>query len=378
MKEIGIGLVGAGCIGNYHSKGYARVRQIYGSDVVPKFIIAADLIEDRAKAACDQYGYAKWTTDWHDVVNNPDVDVVLVTVPNYIHAEVAIAAANAGKHVMCEKPMGMTAEESKAIVSAVEANNVKSLVNFTYTKLPVSQYLSQIINEGEIGDIVSFRGFFDCDYCADPSTPSTWRQYAKYAGTGAIGDLLAHVVSLSDMFVGEQIDQVFASSDIVYNKRPENEDGKNTVEVDTDDQVYVIVKYKNGRIGTISSSRVVQGYPADIWYEVEGTKGTAKYTLGRMNELDLFLTGNKPGEYGFKNIKANSEHGDYAAQTAYPYVGIGYADIFTIQAHDFLTAIAQNKEVNINIAYSNRVDKVLFAVEKSAKENRWVKISEID
>lgn len=376
MKEVKVGLIGANWMGIYHSIGMTNVRQAY-QDVLPVFEIVADINEAAAKEAAERFGYKKVTTDWKDVINDPEVDLVVIATPNFTHAEIAIAAAEAGKHILCEKPMANNLEDGRAMVDAVEKNGVKTLVDFIYTKCPANILAKDLMDNGDLGDFVTFRGEFDCSYCADPQTPATWRQMAKIAGTGSLGDLTAHVVSLSDMIVGKEITEVFASWDTVYKQRPDSKDLSKTVEIDTDDQIYVIVKYEDGRIGSMSSSRVSVARPDSLAYEIQGSKGSVKFELSHINDLMYYSNDCKPNERGYKTIKGNTRNGDYAKFCGTDELGISYGDVMAMQAHDILTAIVDGHDVKIDIAYGHYVDTILAAMEKSAKEHRWVKISEL-
>lgn len=376
MKEIKIGLAGANWMGIYHSIGLTNVRQAY-HDVVPIFEIVADINEKAAEEAAKRFGYKKVTTDWKDIIKDPEVDLVIIATPNFTHAEIAIAAAKAGKHILCEKPMANKLEDGQAMVDAVEENHVKSLVDFIYTKCPANILAKELMDTGKLGEFVTFRGEFDCSYCADPKTPATWRQKAAIAGTGSLGDLTAHIISLSDMIVGKRITEVFASWDTVYKERPDKGDLSKKVNIDTDDQIYVIVKYEDGRIGSMSSSRVSVARPDSLAYEIQGSKGAVKFELSHINDLQYFSNDCPENERGYKTIKGNTRNGDYAKFCGTDELGISYGDIMAIQAHDILTAITEDREVKIDIAYGHKVDIILAAMEKSAKENRWVKIIEM-
>lgn len=376
MKEVKIGLIGANWMGIYHSIGMTNVRQAY-QDVIPVFEVVADINENAAKEAAQRFGYKKITTDWKDVINDSEVDLVIIATPNFTHAEIAIAAAEAGKHILCEKPMANNLEDGKAMVEAVEKNGVKTLVDFIYTKCPANILAKDLMESGDLGDFVTFRGEFDCSYCADPETPATWRQMAKIAGTGSLGDLTAHVVSLSDMIVGKEIVEVFASWDTVYKQRPDSKDLSKMVDIDTDDQIYVIVKYEDGRIGSMSSSRVSVARPDSLAYEIQGSKGSVKFELSHINDLMYYSNDCAPNERGYKTIKGNTRNGDYAKFCGTDELGISYGDVMAIQAHDILTAILDGRDVKIDIAYGHYVDTILAAMEKSAKEHRWVKVSEL-
>ena len=373
MKEVKIGLVGANWMGIYHSIGITNVRQAYG-DVLPVFEMVADLNEAAAKAAAVRFGYKSITTDWHDVISNPEVDLVIIATPNFTHAEIAIAAANAGKHILCEKPMANHLADGKAMVDAVEKAGVKSLVDFIYTKCPANILARDLMQSGALGEFVTFRGEFDCSYCADPKTPATWRQMAKIAGTGALGDLTAHIISLSDMIVGKPIVEVFASWDVVYPQRPDSRDQSKTVDIDTDDQIYIIVKYEDGRIGSMSSSRVSVARPDSLSYELQGSKGAVKFELSHINDLQYYSHDCPANERGYKTIKGNTRNGDYGRFCGTDELGISYGDVMAIQAHDILSAVVDDHPIGIDIAYGHYVDTILAAIEQSAKENRWVKI----
>ncbi len=376
MKEVKIGLVGANWMGSYHSIGMTNVRQAF-EDVAPVFEIVADVNEEAANKAARRFGYKKVTTDWHDVIADPDVELVIIATPNFTHAEIVEAAAAAGKNILCEKPMSNSVTDSAAMVQAVNDAGVKSLVDFVYTKCPANILAKELMDSGKLGDFVTFRGEFDCSYCADPATPATWRQKAATAGTGALGDLTSHIISLSDMIVGKKITQVFASWDTVYPTRPDAKDPSKEVDIDTDDQIYVIVQYEDGRIGSMSSSRVSVARPDSLYYEIQGSKGAVKFELSHINDLIYYSNDCDPKERGYKTIKGNTRNGDYARFCGTDELGISYGDVLAVQAHDILSAIAEDRKVDIDINYGYEVDRILAAIETSAKEHRWVGVDEI-
>ena len=379
MKEIKIGLIGAGFIGTFISGGFYNIRKAYGTEVVPVFEAVAEPVEALAKKAQDTFGYKKIYTDWRDLINDSDVNTVIIATPNNTHKEIAVAAANAGKNIFCEKPLSISVEDSRAIAEAVEKSGVISITDFIYTRCPVQDYAKELINTGKLGEIVSFRAEFDALYCADPETPMTWRQYSKLAGTGALGDLTSHLVSLSDMLVGEtmgRIKEVCAVWDTPYKQRLETKTGK-MAEVDTDDQIYILLKYESGRIGQMSSSRIVHGKGCSLGYEVEGSKGTIKYNVQRLNELQYADADSDPSQIGFKTIDGNPNHGEYGKFSAMGALGVSYAEVMCMQAHKFLKATAENKPVDIDVPYGYYVERVCGAMERSAREGRWVSVDEV-
>lgn len=377
MREIKIGLCGANWMGCYHSIGMTNVRHAY-TDVIPVFEIVADPQEKVAKQAQQRFGYRKYTTDWHDVVNDPEVELVIIATPNDTHAEISIAAAQAGKHVLCEKPMANSLRDGRAMVDAVEQAGVRSLVDFIYTKVPANVLARDLMRSGKLGEFVTFRGEFDCSYCADPDTPAAWRQLAKYAGTGALGDLTAHIISLSDFIVGEKITAVMACWDTCYTQRPDRDRPGEMLDIDTDDQIYVIVRYESGRIGSMSSSRVSTARPDSLAYEIQGSKGAIRFELTRINELQYYTKDCPEGERGYKTIKGSMANGDYARFCQTDELGISYGDVMAIQAHDILTAIVDHHTIDIDMAYGYHVDVLMEAMKRSAQENRWVSLSEIE
>lgn len=379
MKKVGIGLIGAGVIAKFHMQGYNSVFENYG-DVEPRFVIVADPDMERAEKLKVSYRFEKATDNWRDVIENPQVELVLITAPNYLHAEIAIAAAKAGKHIMCEKPMSMNLEEGNAMVEAVRDAGVISQVDFVYRKCPTIVEAKKMIDNGTIGEIVTFRGWFDCAYMADPETPMMWREYKKFAGTGSMGDLAAHVISLSDYLLNDQvggIDEVNCFCDIVYKEREDMFDPAKKAEVDTNDVDYSIVRYQNGRTGVLYSSRVAVGHDSRLGFEVVGSKGTIKFALNRMNELDIFIEDGDAVSRGFKTLSPNPNHGEFSHYCTYGDDGISYPNVMGIQAHSMLAAVANNQPLDIDIKYGLEVDRVMLAMQKSAKSKKAVKVSDI-
>ena len=372
MEKIRIGIVGAGNIAaNAHMPAYAVCDKA-------EVVAVADLNLERAQSFAKRFGIPNAYASVEDMLAAEQLDAVDVCTWNNGHAPVTIAAAKAGKHILCEKPMANTLAEGKAMVDAIEKAGVKSLVDFIYTKCPANVLAKELMDSGKLGDFVTFRGEFDCSYCADPNTPATWRQLAATAGTGALGDLTAHIVSLSDMIVGKKIVEVFASWDTPYKQRPDARDRSKMLDIDTDDQIYVIVKYEDGRIGSMSSSRVSVARPVSLAYEIQGSKGSVKFEMTRINELLYYSNDCDPKERGYKIIKGNTRNGDYSNFCGTDEQGISYNEIMSIQAHDILTAITEDRKVDIDIAYGHYVDTILEAMATSAREGRWVKVSEME
>ena len=258
-----------------------------------------------------KYGNFKYVTnDWKKIVENPEIDVVDIVTPNAVHPEIAIAAAENGKHVYCEKPLANTAKESEPMMKAAEKNNIVSLVGFNYLKIPVIEYAKELITSGEIGDITVFKGTFDQDFMADPNVPFSWRMSKKDAGTGTLGDMASHTLSYALSLVGD-VAEVIGQMETFIKKRNISIGGSGHTtkgtsgeqkEVENDDVVQFLMRFKNNAMGIISSSRIGMGRKLEIGFEIQGTKGALMFTNERMNELNLYLSSDKESKRGYRKI----------------------------------------------------------------------------
>lgn len=244
MKKIGVGVIGAGNISFYHVRGLQMV-EVYG-DYKADMVIIADSNLEAANSLGKRFGFQKITDDWREVINDPDVDVVTIVTPNCTHAEIAIAAAKAGKNVMIEKPMAMNPDEDRKIEEAFSESGVVNMVDFIYRTVPVNVEAKKLVEDGRIGEITAFRGWFDASYKADPEKELQWRDVKALAGTGVLGDVIAHVISLSDLITKSQLGgivEVCADMDTVYKTRRDLEQNGKMVEIDTDDVCSVLIRY---------------------------------------------------------------------------------------------------------------------------------------
>src|SRR4026208_629494 len=207
MKEVRIGLIGTGVMGKAHATAFKNVPLVFGNEPGrPVLEVVADVDADALKAWAENFGFIRWTTNWREIVQDPNVDIVDITTPNYLHAEMAIAAAEAGKHVYCEKPLANSSAEAARVVAAVEKSGVITIVGFNYLKNPAQAFAQQIIDSGELGEITLFRGTFDQDFLANPDVPFSWRLDHALAGTGALGDLGSHTIAFAQFLVGNIVE----------------------------------------------------------------------------------------------------------------------------------------------------------------------------
>jgi predicted dehydrogenase len=387
--KIRIGIVGAGGMGKAHSQAFIRASKVYSLPVEPVLEFIADVNADLARSAAEHYGFARWTTDWRELVNDPAIDVVDVATPNHLHAEPAIAAALAGKSVYCEKPLGETEESARRVLDAVRKAGVKSYIGFNNIKAPATLLAKRIIEQGEIGRVIRFRGTFDQGFYADPMLPYSWRLQRSKAGSGAIGDLGSHLLSVAQFLIGD-IAEVCATTQVIYAERPipDADVGYRNVianggkpaamgAVDTDDQTQSLVTFANGVSGVVESSRVAAGRIGYLTWEISGTEGTIAFDGERMNELQYFKRDPAPENQGFRVIPAGPGIPQWHGFFDLGGGGLGYYDIKVIEAHDLITGLVDGAECFPDFEFGWKVSRVIDAMLRSSEERRWVKVEEI-
>jgi predicted dehydrogenase len=388
LKDIHIGLIGTGGMGKAHATAFKNVPLVFGNEPGrPVLEIVADVDAKALEKWAGEFGFARWTTNWQEIVADPRVDLVDITTPNHLHAEMAIAAAQAGKHIYCEKPLATTSADAARIVAEVEKSGVISIVGFNYLKNPAQAFAKQLIESGELGDITLFRGTFDQDFLANPDVPFSWRLDRALAGTGTLGDLGSHTIAFAHFLVGEIVEvcgvnstrikeRVVPASGSGYAATAQSSAEKRAVE--NEDIVEFIIRFENGAIGTIGTSRIGMGRKLGLTYEIQGTKGSLFYTQERMNEIKLYRHTDPDREKGFKTVYIGPEHPGYKAFFGLAGIGLGYNDQKIIEVHDLITAVALNQPVQPDVRFAYQVNKVIDAADLSCEEHRWVQVSEFD
>jgi predicted dehydrogenase len=305
------------------------------------------------------------------------VDVVAITTPNFLHQEMAMAAIAAGKHVYCEKPLALDAAGAKAMTEAAEATSVRTLVGYNYLWNPATRLARDIIESGEIGEVVHFRGAHLEDYMADPAAPCTWRCRKATAGAGAVADLGSHAISLARFLVGE-IAQVHGSVQTVIEQRPLPGEPGRMGAVEVDDQAQALLRFESGAAGTLEANWIAAGRKMHLAAEVTGSKGTLTFDQERMNELRLFTYGRKKRLDGFKTILSGPEHPDYAAFCPAPGHQLGFNDLKVIEVKALLQGIAAGAPLEPDFRAAWHIARVIDAILVSSAERRWVQVPEID
>lgn len=374
MKEIRIGLVGAGWMGTAHSTSMMNAQMLFGPDYgVPVFEMVADANEASAKRAQHKVGFKRITTDWHDLVTDPEIDLVDIATPNAFHYDIAKAALENGKNVYCEKPLTISPAQSKELAELAKEKGVINYVGFNNTQNPANCYVRDLVKDGKLGKIMRFIGRYDQDQLLDPALPITWRHINKFAGSGALGDLGAHLLSISQFIMGD-IKEVNAVSDIIFPERPKSKGSTEMAKVENEDIIEAMVRYANGALGQISCSRVAAGRKNLLAYEIQGTEGTVYYDLERMGEVHVYFQSDNEADRGFRQVFLNPCHKGYSAFQPAGGISIAYNDMKILECHQLFAAITKQEPYICNFEFGYHIDRTMQAFLDSAKSHEWTPV----
>jgi predicted dehydrogenase len=381
-REIGIGVIGMGWMGRVHSAAYRRVLEHFPDlGVRPRLRVAADVSPER-RAHAERVGFERTTDDWRAVIDDPAVEIVNVTLPNVMHREVAVAALEAGKHVWVEKPVGRDLEDTAAVAAAARAAGTVTAVGFCYRFAPAVQHARALIAEGEIGEVNHYRGVFLADYANRPDGAASWRFDRAAAGSGALGDLMAHVVDLTHHLVGP-IERLSGRTSTMIPKRPRQTaegthfsrgDSGDLVDVDNEDWAGALFELPSSGVGTLEASRVVVGPRVGMRIEIHGTAGALTWELERMNELQRFQLSNDGPDEGYTTIQAGPGHPGFAAFQPGAGVPMGYDDLRVLEAGNFLAAVRDGEQREPGVEEMLATARVLRAIERSAESRAWEEV----
>lgn len=385
MEHLNVGLIGAGFMGKAHSLAYAAMPMFFWpAPAMPVRKTIAEATEPLAEEASRRFGFEKYTADWREVVEDPEIDVIDIATPNHLHAEIAIAAAKAGKHIISEKPLARTSEEAKAMYEAVRDAGVVHMVAFNYRRTPAVALAKKFIEEGSIGRITNFRGTYLQDWSADPSSPLSWRFQKKIAGSGALGDIATHVIDLARYLVGD-VAQVNALLSTFITERPLQASGADALgtvtggegprgAVDVDDEVMTMIRFSNGAVGSIEATRNAHGRNNFITFEIHGTEGSILFNYERRDELQVSFANDPADRRGFRTIYTGPAHPNGAALWPIPALGIGYGETKIIEAHDFFKAIVEGGTVSPNFVDGYQIALIDDAIIESGETGVWVDV----
>ena len=377
--HIGIGIIGMGWMGMVHGRAYRQVRQRFPeSELLPDLAICADDVASRCGQARDMLGFTRTTTDWREVIEDPEVSVVNITAPNYLHLEMVRAAAAAGKHIFCEKPVGRSPGETAEIARAAADAGVLTWVGYNYRWAPLVQHTRSLVADGKLGDITHYRGRFFAGYASHPDGVLSWRFQREHAGSGALGDLMSHVADMAHMLAGP-IRRVVGQQALIIEDRPVVPAGEGThfsvgtggkrEPVSNEDYAGALVEFENGARGTFEVCRVIQGVKCQMAFEIHGTKGAVRWDFERMNELELYSV-DGPHD-GFVTLQSGPAYPGHAHFNPGPAVGLGYDDLKAIETFHFLQSIAASRQGEPGFGEALAVARVLSAIERSWSSDRW-------
>jgi predicted dehydrogenase len=363
IPEIGVGMLGYAFMGKAHSNAFRKIAYMtWPPPLRPRLVAIAGRNEEAVQEAAIRYGYARATTDWHDLVTDPAIGLFDNGGPNSLHAEPTVLAAQAGKHVLCEKPLGRTADESHEIWTQVAAAGVKHMCAFNFRFVPAVRLAREIIDAGELGEIRHFRGRYLQDWGDDP-TLDTWRFHSDEAGSGALGDLGAHVVDLARYLVGD----IATVSALVKTFLPGRQ---------VDDAIEAAVEFQSGAVGTIESTRLALGRRNAFQWEINGSQGSLAFDMERLNELQVFRNGGRTR--GFTTVLVSEADHPFWEFWWPPGHIIGWGDTFVHEIHHLLRAIADDSDVaphGATFEDGYRAAEVCDAIVRSGESGKREQIS---
>ncbi|WP_372666144.1 Gfo/Idh/MocA family protein [Amycolatopsis kentuckyensis] len=375
-ETIGIGMVGHAFMGAVHSHAWRSVHRFFDPPLVPRLAVLGGRDEARAKAAAAKFGWEDVETDWRKLVARDDVGLVDVCTPGDSHAEIAIAALEAGKHVLCEKPLANSVAEAEAMAEAARRardRGVRAMVAFNYRRVPALAHARKLVASGALGEIRHVRSVYLQDWLSDPEAPMTWRLRKESAGSGALGDLGAHIVDAAQFVTGDLITGVSALTNTFVKQRP-SETGE-TDDVTVDDTALFLARLAGGAVATFEATRFALGRKNAMRLEINGSKASLAFDFESMNELQWYEGGGT--EAGFRRILVTEPQHPYVGAWWPPGHLLGYEHTFTHEVADLLDAIGAGTDPAPSFDDGLRVQRVLDAVEKSAAaQAAWTSVEE--
>ncbi|HEV3275446.1 MAG TPA: Gfo/Idh/MocA family oxidoreductase [Terriglobia bacterium] len=381
MPDVNIAILGYKFMGRAHSNAYRQVSHFFPGKLTPRMKVICGRDREAAEAAARQLGWEEVETDWRKVVERKDIDVIDISTPGYLHHEQALAAAAAGKHIICEKPLANTLADAKDMLRAVQKAGVKHMLMHNYRKIPAVALVRRLIDEGRLGVIYHYHGAYLQDWIIDPQFPLVWRLQKKLAGAGALGDIGSHAIDLG-RYLNAEFNSVAGQMTTFIKERPLVGEDKGqrkvtaasaTGKVTVDDDTNFLARFANGSVGVFESSRFAGGRKNYNTFQIYGSKGSVAFNLERMNELEFYDREDPQQEQGYKTISVT--------ESVHPYVGawwppghiIGYEHTFVHAVHDFLVALENDTLPSPNFTDGVKNQAVLEAIERSAKSGKWEK-----
>ena len=371
VSEIGVGLVGYRFMGKAHSNAYRQVGRFFDLDLRPRMRALCGRDEESVKAAAARLGWEGYETDYRRLLERDDVGLVDVSTPGNTHREISIAALDAGKHVICEKPLAYTLDEAHEMLEAARAAGTINMVCFNYRRAPAVQLAKRLLEEGRLGVIRHWRAVYLQDFILDPQMPMMWRFDKDIAGSGALGDIGAHLIDLAHLLVGG-IKEVVGTAETFIKERPLAQGSDETGAVTVDDAVAFLVRFENGATGTFEATRLAPGRRNRNSFEINGSEGSLVFDLERMNELQLYLADDPSETAGFRTINVTNPDHPYMQAWWPPGHIIGYEHTFVHTLRDLLDGISAGHSPVPTFEDGYRCQAVLDAVERSLESGSWI------
>jgi predicted dehydrogenase len=375
---LGIGMVGYAFMGRAHSQAWRNVASFFELPLRPRMAAICGRDQAAVAAAATRLGWPAWETDWKRLVQRDDVDLVDVCTPGSSHAEISIAALEAGRHVLCEKPLANTVDEARAMAAAAEraaTGGVRAMVGFNFRRVPAVALARQLVAAGRLGPVRHVRAAYLASHALDPELPLAWRHQASEAGSGALGDLGAHAVDLAQHLAGDRIAGVSALTETFVRERPLPGGGGARGPVTVDDAALFIARFGGGALGSFEATRLAAGHTEGLTVELNGELGSVVWELGALNELRLFDATEEPATQGFRRIQVTRAEHPYAGAWWPDGHTIGYEHTFTHEVRDLVQAIADGRDPEPTFADGLQVQEVLDAVQRSAASGAgWTEV----
>jgi myo-inositol 2-dehydrogenase/D-chiro-inositol 1-dehydrogenase len=376
MKTLNVGMIGYGFMGRAHSNAFRKVRNFFPGELQPVLKAACGRDAAKTKAFAETWGYESVETDWRKLIARPDIDLIDIAAPNNVHAEIAIAAAKAGKMILCEKPLAMNPAEGAQMVKAIEKAKVPNMVWYNYRRIPAVTLAKHLIDEGRLGKIFHYRAKFLQDWTISAEVPQggpgTWRLDASIAGSGVTGDLLAHCIDTA-LWLNGSIDTVSAMTETFVKQRKHAATGK-VSKVLIDDASAFLARFSNGSLATFEATRYARGHKALYTFEINGEHGSIFWDLHDLHRLQFFDYRDPGIVRGWRSIHVSDGDQPYMKNWWVPGLQIGYEHSFVHQVADFLRGVEEGKPAAPTFRDGLATDLVTDAVLSSANSGRWVKV----
>jgi predicted dehydrogenase len=391
-SQLNIALIGTGMMGRMHSLAYATLPSFFPDLPPVRRKVVVDVAEDLARRGAHQFGYDEWSVDWKATVLRPDIHIVDIVTPNDSHRPIAEFAMAQGRHVFCEKPLALSAEEARLMAEQSRRSKGTHMVGFNYRRCPAVLEAKKLIDEGAIGDILGFRALYLQDWAMPEGTPWSWRFGAKEAGSGALGDIGSHALDYALFLVGE-IDSVSAATETIVKSRPRSSaanfasaskgsaevtarPGSNEmVPVDVDDVAISLLRFKNGALGTLEASRFAWGHKNDLSFEISGSKGALAFRWERRNELHYYSAADRSDVQGYRTIMCGPAQPTGELFWPIPGLGTAYYESQVLQVGTFVKAVVSGDQPDTDFAHGYRVQEIMETMLAAAESGRWMPVS---